>query len=136
MEIDLDQLADASPDRRTINSNAPAKINLALAVDRARDDGMHPIVSWMTPIGLMDELAVTRLEDDRLSRYAVLWHEDAPVRSAIDWSITSDLAVRAHLALEAHAGRKLPVQMKLEKRIPVGGGLGGGLRTRRRCCWR
>ncbi|MFM8873623.1 MAG: hypothetical protein ACKOJI_09785 [Phycisphaerales bacterium] len=33
-----------------------------------------------------------------------------------------DLAVRAHLALERAAGRKLPVRMKLEKRIPVGGG--------------
>ena len=32
----------------------------------------------------------------------------------------------AHLALEEHVGRSLPVQMKLDKRIPVGGGLGGG----------
>jgi 4-diphosphocytidyl-2-C-methyl-D-erythritol kinase len=126
MEIDLDQIADASPDRRTISTTAPAKINLVLAVDRARGDGMHPIASWMTPIDLVDELTLTRLEEDRLSRYAVLWHESAPVQRAIDWSITSDLAVRAHMALEEHAGRKLPVQMKLEKRIPVGGGLGGG----------
>ncbi len=40
--------------------------------------------------------------------------------------MTSDLAVRAHRAMEAHAGRALPVQMKLEKRLPVGSGLGGG----------
>ena len=37
-----------------------------------------------------------------------------------------DLSVRAHLALEQHVGRRLPVRMKLEKRIPAGGGLGGG----------
>jgi 4-diphosphocytidyl-2-C-methyl-D-erythritol kinase len=69
---------------------------------------------------------VTRLPEGYFSRYAILWHADAPRRSEIDWPITKDLAVRAHLALEQHLGRRLPVQLKLEKRIPVGGGLGGG----------
>jgi len=111
---------------------AHAKVNLALAVSAPIDDdseldGMHPIASWMVPIDLADELLVTRLEDDRLSRYAILWHEEAPQKSAaIDWSVRDDLAVRAHLLLERQMGRTLPVQMKLDKRIPVGGGLGGG----------
>ena len=112
------------PDALLIPS--PAKLNLALAVARPRADGMHPICSWMVSINLADELLLTRLEGDRLSRYAILWHEDARRRSDIDWSIRKDLAVRAHLALEAKAGARLPVQMKLSKRIPVGGGLGGG----------
>lgn len=102
-------------------------MNLALAVGPPRaGDGYHPIASWMHPIDLCDDLLVTRLEDDRLSRYAILWHDNAPRKSPIDWSITKDLAVRAHQALEAEAGRPLPVQLKLDKRIPVGGGLGGG----------
>lgn len=105
---------------------AHAKINLALAVGPPREDGMHPIASWMVPVNLTDDLEVTRLEADRLSRYAILWHDDAPQSSPIDWSITKDLAVRAHLMLEEEVGERLPVQMKLEKRIPVGGGLGGG----------
>ena len=105
---------------------APAKLNLALAVGAARPDGMHPICSWMITVDLHDELDVRRLPDDRLSRYAILWHADAHKRDEIDWPITSDLAVRAHLALERHVGRRLPIQLKLEKRIPLGGGLGGG----------
>jgi 4-diphosphocytidyl-2-C-methyl-D-erythritol kinase len=105
---------------------APAKLNLALAVGAPRADGMHPICSWMVTVDLCDELEVTRLPEDRFSRYAILWHEEARKRGEIDWSITKDLAVRAHLALEAHVGRRLPVQLKLEKRIPLGGGLGGG----------
>ena len=112
--------------RRVITTVCPAKLNLLLAVEPPREDGMHPIASWMVTIDLVDDLEVIRLEPDRLSRYAILWHDDAHRRSDIDWSITSDLAVRAHLALEEHVGRSLPVQMKLEKRIPVGGGLGGG----------
>jgi len=110
----------------SITCLAPAKLNLALAVGPPTAAGMHPICSWMLTVDLFDELLVTRLEPDRFSRYAVLWHEQAKRPSEIDWSITRDLAVRAHLALEDHVGRKLPIQLKMDKRIPVGGGLGGG----------
>lgn len=106
---------------------APAKVNLALAVGPPRgSDGLHPICSWFAPIDLADQLLITRLPEDRLSRYAILWHERALRPTAIDWSISKDLAVRAHLLLEQEVGRSLPVQLKLTKRIPVGGGLGGG----------
>jgi len=124
--------SSAPAGRPQIALNAHAKVNLALAVgapidDDSERDGMHPIATWMAPIDLADELLVTRLEDDRLSRYAILWHADAPQPSApIDWSVRDDLAVRAHLLLEREVGRSLPVQLKLDKRIPVGGGLGGG----------
>ena len=118
---------------RTLQVLAPAKLNLALSVGSPLPAeggdgcaGMHPICSWMVTVDLFDELLLTQLEPGRLSRYAILWHQDAKRRSDINWSITKDLAVRAHLALEGHVGRALPVQMKLEKRIPVGGGLGGG----------
>jgi len=87
---------------------------------------MHPVSTWMVTIDLADDLHLQRLPAGSLSRYAILWHADAQQRSEIDWSITSDLAVRAHLLLEQHIGEQLPVQMRLEKRIPVGGGLGGG----------
>ncbi len=109
-----------------VRLQAPAKLNLALSVGPPEDDGLHPICSWMQTVTLFDDLEVRRLPEDYFSRYAILWHEEAPRRSEIDWSITSDLAVRAHLALEDLVDRKLPVQLKLEKRIPVGGGLGGG----------
>ncbi len=109
----------------TLVSQAPAKLNLALSVGPPAEDGMHPICTWMVAIDLCDELTVTRLEADRLSCYAIIWHEDAKRRSDIDWPITRDLAVRAHLALEQHTNSRLPVQLKLQKRIPVGAGLGG-----------
>ncbi|MEE8508068.1 MAG: 4-(cytidine 5'-diphospho)-2-C-methyl-D-erythritol kinase [Myxococcota bacterium] len=109
-----------------VTAAAPAKLNLALSVGPAQADGRHPICSWMVTVDLCDELQVIRLEPDQLSRYAILWHDEAKRPSDIDWPVSRDLAVRAHLALEQRTGRTLPVQMKLEKRIPVGGGLGGG----------
>lgn len=114
-------------ERPTTTTPARAKVNLALAVGAPREgDGLHPIASWMARLDLADELTLTSLDEGDLSRYAILWHEEAPRKSDIDWSITKDLAVRAHLALQEELGRELPVQMKLDKRIPVGGGLGGG----------
>lgn len=110
----------------TVLALAPAKLNLALSVGPPGVDRMHPIASWMVTVDLHDDLHLTRLPEASLSRYAILWHADAKRRSDIDWSITKDLAVRAHLALQEHVGRSLPVQLKMEKRIPVGGGLGGG----------
>ena len=81
---------------------APAKLNLALSVGGPDPDGMHPICTWMVTVSLYDELEVTSLEADRFSRYAILWHAEAKRCSEIDWPMTRDLAVRAHLALEQH----------------------------------
>ncbi|MCE2881276.1 MAG: 4-(cytidine 5'-diphospho)-2-C-methyl-D-erythritol kinase [Planctomycetaceae bacterium] len=110
----------------TVSAHAPAKVNLALSVGAARADGMHEIASWMVTTDFGDDLLLRRLSAGTPSRYAIQWAADARRRSEIDWSVSKDLAVRAHLALEAALGRALPVQMLLEKRIPVGGGLGGG----------
>lgn len=117
--------------RWAAHRRAPAKINLALAVAPPNPkppvgDGLHPIASWMVAIDLFDELSVSRLPEGRDSRYAIHWHARAPRQSAIDWSITKDLAVRAHMLLEKTVGTRLPIQMRLEKRIPVGAGLAGG----------
>lgn len=118
-------MPEASPPER-LHLLAPAKLNLALAVGAAAADGLHPITSWMVTIGLCDELELRRLPPGSLSRFAIEWHPEARRRSAIDWPITADLAVRAHQSLERTLQRSLPVQMRLRKRIPVGGGLGGG----------
>ncbi len=112
---------------RKILERAPAKVNLALSVGPSvTAGGLHPICSSMVTVDLCDELHLERLEDDRFSRYALSWHEEARHPSDIDWPITSDLAVRAHRAIEQAAGRSLPIQARIDKRVPIGGGLGGG----------
>ena len=113
-------------DLQKVLMQAPAKINLSLTVAPPRENGLHPISSKMAKIALFDDLELTRLDDHALSRYAILWHDDAPKPTGIDWPVKDDLAVRAHRALEEQVGKLLPVQLKLQKRIPVRGGLGGG----------
>jgi 4-diphosphocytidyl-2-C-methyl-D-erythritol kinase len=80
----------------------------------------------MVTIDLQDEVELERLEDSSLSLYAVQWHRQAPRKPEIDWPMSRDLAARAHQALERHVDRTLPVRVKIEKRIPLGSGLGGG----------
>ena len=111
---------------RKLLVQAPAKLNLALSVGPPNDSGMHPISSWMVTVDLFDELHLETLPAEHFSLFATVWHGEALHRSDIDWPIDKDLVHRAHAALERHVGRELPVKCRLEKRIPVGGGLGGG----------
>ena len=109
---------------------APAKLNLALSVGAPQSTlsatVMHPLASWMVTVDLFDDLYLEQLAPDSFSLFATIWHKDALRRSEIDWSLSKDLAHRAHDALENFVGRALPVKSRLEKRIPIGGGLGGG----------
>lgn len=104
-----------------------AKVNLALAVGPPIPPGEphaghHPICSWMACLDLCDRLRIERLADGRASEFDIAWDDARPV----EWRPETDLAVRAHALLEAHAGRALPVRLALRKSIPAGGGLGGG----------
>ncbi|MDP7005569.1 MAG: hypothetical protein QF718_05100 [Phycisphaerales bacterium] len=109
-----------------VQIKAKAKVNLSLSVGDINEDGMHSISSIMSTVDFCDNLEVTKLNNDSLSRYAIFGADDAPRKLTIDWPITRDLTVRAHRMLEHIVGQALPIQLKLEKRIPIGGGLGGG----------
>ena len=108
-----------------LSIRCPAKLNLTLAVGPARDDGLHPIASVMAALGFGDDLHLRR-PDNGPSTFDRRFAEDAPKPQAIDWPIESDLAYRAHAKLEQSAGRPLPIEASIDKRIPAGAGLGGG----------
>lgn len=93
----------------------PAKINLGLSVLRRRSDGFHDIETVLLPIGWHDVLRVTPANQFRFT--------------CSDPSLPSDernLCVRAAHLLAAHAGVKPHGELRLEKHVPYGAGLGGG----------
>jgi len=94
---------------------APAKLNLFLQVVGRRPDGYHELRTAFVPIDLADTLDFELLEDGRIER-----------RGDLTGPVDDDLAVRAARLLQREAGCGLGVRIDLEKRIPTGGGLGGG----------
>lgn len=103
-----------------------AKLNLSLAVGAAIEEGpkkgFHPIASLFAAIDLADEVEVV----PGARGLDVAWASDAPRPTPIDWAAEKDLAMRALAAIEARIGRSLGVGLRVRKRIPVGGGVGGG----------
>ena len=115
----------------TVHIRAHAKLNLALSVGTPISEGLpgaglHPIASWIVPIGLADDVAYTPAQDGSGIELRRSWADDAPRTSPLAWLSQSDLCVRAVARLGARVGRSLGGTIELRKRTPVGGGLGGG----------
>ena len=93
---------------------AYAKLNLVLHVGPPRDDGLHPICSLMASIDLADELTATPGESG----------EDRVQAPGVEGE---NLAARALAEFRSRAGSDLPpLELRIDKRIPVAAGLGGG----------
>jgi 4-diphosphocytidyl-2C-methyl-D-erythritol kinase len=101
---------------------APAKINLGLRVLGRRDDGYHELITIFAAIELCDRL-VMRAIDEPLTRLHLLATTDRglPVHADAD-----NLVVRAAEAFRRAADCETGLEIRLEKRIPAGAGLGGG----------
>ncbi|HET7756998.1 MAG TPA: 4-(cytidine 5'-diphospho)-2-C-methyl-D-erythritol kinase [Steroidobacteraceae bacterium] len=95
---------------------APAKLNLFLHVTGRRPDGYHELQTLFQLIDLCDSIAIRVREDGVIER---------PVGPA-GVEPGADLAVRAAHALKAASGTHLGATLRVLKRIPQGGGLGGG----------
>ena len=95
---------------------APAKLNLFLHVTGRRDDGYHLLETLLVAIDVGDTITLTCRDDGAIARMTEL-----PGVSPSD-----DLAVRAAIALKRETGSSLGADIAVTKRIPLGGGLGGG----------
>ena len=100
----------------TITYPAPAKLNLFLHVVGRRPDGYHLLQTLFRFIDLSDTLHFTLREDGLVHR------ENAVERVPEE----QDLCVRAARLLQQESGCTLGADIRLEKHIPMGGGLGGG----------
>jgi 4-diphosphocytidyl-2-C-methyl-D-erythritol kinase len=95
---------------------APAKLNLFLHVTGRRPDGYHELQTVFQLIDLCDTVALTVRHDGLIER------PEGPEGVLPE----ADLTVRAARALKAASGTALGATLRVIKRIPQGGGLGGG----------
>lgn len=95
---------------------APAKINLFLHVVGRRTDGYHLLQTVFLFLDQADQLRFAPRDDDRIEL-------DTPLPGV---PAAQDLTVRAALALRQVTGCHQGVTITVDKRLPMGGGLGGG----------
>ncbi len=95
---------------------APAKLNLFLHVVGQREDGYHLLQTVFRLVDFADQLHFALRTDG-----VVKLHTPTPGVPE-----DKDLCVRAARLLQQESGISLGVDIFLEKRIPMGGGLGGG----------
>lgn len=96
---------------------APAKLNLFLHVTGRRPDGYHEIQTAFQLIDLVDRLVFTPRSDGEVRRLA----GPDEVAPAEDLCVRAARKLQEACRLSAHG-----VDIRLEKRIPLQGGLGGG----------
>jgi 4-diphosphocytidyl-2-C-methyl-D-erythritol kinase len=101
----------------TLNFRTPAKINLALNILRKRPDGYHELETLLQMVSLYDEVTLERRPD------GIVIECDQP---GIPCDATNLAHKAARLLQKTVAKETLGVHIRLKKRIPAGGGLGGG----------
>ena len=117
------------------------KINLGLKVLRKRPDGYHDLETLFVPYpGISDVLEVINGDDysrtlaglkEQYSQLTQAISEDGKLmitiarREGVDWDPLKDLTAKAYFLLAAQY-QLPPMKIYLEKRSPVGAGLGGG----------
>ena len=95
---------------------APAKLNLFLHILGRRPDGYHELQTCFQFVDLCDEISFEIPADGRIRRIT-------PMPKVAE---DIDLCVRAARLLQAAAGCRSGADISVLKRIPMGGGLGGG----------
>lgn len=96
---------------------APAKLNLFLHITGRRADGYHELQSVFRLLDWGDRVRLQVREDGQVRR-------DGPSVPGV--AEADDLAVRAAMLLKKHANVGQGVDITVEKRVPAGGGFGGG----------
>lgn len=99
----------------TLTTKAPGKLNLCLYLGGTRDDGLHELVSLFESVSLHD--TVTLVDRPELD-------EDRVVCAGVDGDNLAAKAIAAVREADLYDGP--PMELTIEKRIPVAAGMGGG----------
>ncbi|GAB3723436.1 4-(cytidine 5'-diphospho)-2-C-methyl-D-erythritol kinase [Nocardiopsis oceani] len=111
----------------TVTVRVPAKVNLQLAVGPKREDGFHDLVNVFHAVSLFDEVTVKAVPTRQPRALTALTASGQLgshlARVPLD---ESNLAARAASLLAEETGQGTPVDIHLDKHIPVAGGMAGG----------
>ena len=95
---------------------SPAKVNLFLHITGRRDDGYHEIQTAFQFLDYSDSLEFQVQQSGAIELLT-------PLKGVKN---ESNLIIRAAKCLQSHTDSKQGAKISIEKRLPIGGGLGGG----------
>lgn len=105
-----------------IRVETPAKINLTLEILGKRSDGYHELRSVVMPVSLADTISMTTT----YAQTALTLTVESGVDRSKMGSFEGNLAVRAARLMQQRYRVNAGARIHIHKRIPIGGGLGGG----------
>jgi len=129
------QIYDSFKTMPRIRIDAPAKLNLHLNIGERRPDGFHDIESLFLALAYGDTLSFEIPPQESVFPSESLFSsEDTEI--ILDWQLpwgrSEDLSPEKNIVNQAvslfrqHTGFDKRLKIVIEKRIPLGGGLGGG----------
>ncbi len=95
---------------------SPAKVNLFLHITSKRNDGYHNLQTIFQLLNYGDEIEFNKRNDGQINR--IYGNEDI--------STDADLIIQSALKMQKFAPSNSGVDIGITKKIPLGGGLGGG----------
>ena len=96
---------------------APAKINLGLSILRKLSSGYHEVKFIFQQVSLFDRIHLEEIKEDEIRVYCNNSH--VPLDRV-------NTVYQAALLIKKTMGIKTGIKIKIDKKIPVGGGLAGG----------
>lgn len=103
--------------QKTLILKAPAKINLGLSILRKLKNGYHEVELIFSQVSLFDRIYLLEIEENKI----IVFCDDKRVPLG-----EPNTVYRAAKLLKDKMGIKKGIEIKIEKRIPVAGGLAGG----------
>ncbi len=100
---------------KSIERKSPSKINIGLYIKEKRKDGFHNIETIFYPIKLSDTIRILESTEKSFTSNDKELEQNE-----------SNLILKAKNLMESKIGNRLKCSFHLEKKIPIGAGLGGG----------
>ncbi|MBX3194787.1 MAG: 4-(cytidine 5'-diphospho)-2-C-methyl-D-erythritol kinase [Schumannella sp.] len=108
-----------SPSGRTVHVKAPGKVNVFLKVGQVLDDGYHDVAIAYQAVSLYEDVQVSEADDFSVELTGTVELSRVPTDGA-------NLAITAARLLAAKTGYRGGARIRIDKHVPVTGGMGGG----------
>ncbi|RII92265.1 4-(cytidine 5'-diphospho)-2-C-methyl-D-erythritol kinase [Clavibacter michiganensis] len=102
-----------------VHARAPGKINVSLTVGALQDDGYHDVATAYQAVSLYEDVWATKSDGFSVEFGGSI--DTSHLTTGAD-----NLAVRAARLLARSTGYRGGVHLRIEKNVPIAGGMGGG----------